>query len=95
MSDCLIVKPVKEYSISIYYWLKANEDKINFVGFQGTGLKHLDVNWLLRQKIKIIDYDNKKLLSLNKTIDSIIQLNSFKLDYLKKLMEYFLNNLFI
>ena len=52
MSDCLVVKPNSEYSITIYYWLKAVEKWINEVGFQGTGLKHLDINWLLRQKVK-------------------------------------------
>ena len=95
MSDCLIVKPTQNYSMSIYYWLKASEDTINYVGFQGTGLKHLDINWLLRQKVKIIDYDNKKLLSLNEMIDSIIKLNSSMLDWLKKLKSYLLSNLFI
>lgn len=41
MSDCLILRPI-EHAIGLYYFLVANEKKINITGFQGTGLKHLD-----------------------------------------------------
>lgn len=95
MSDCLVVKPNSEYSITIYYWLKAVEKWINEVGFQGTGLKHLDINWLLRQKVKIIEYDNKKLSNFNKELNSLIELNSLVLEKLKLIKNIFLNLMFI
>ena len=95
MSDCLVVKPNTEYSITIYYWLKALEKWIGTVGFQGTGLKHLDINWLLRQKVKIIKYDNKKLFNLNKEIDSLIDVNCLVLEKLKLIKNIFLNLIFI
>ena len=95
MSDCLVVKPNSEYSITIYYWLKAVEKCINEVGFQGTGLKHLDINWLLRQKVKIIEYDNKKLSNFNKELNSLIELNSLVLEKLKLIKNIFLNLMFI
>lgn len=95
MSDCLVVKPNSEYSITIYYWLKAVEKWIDAVGFQGTGLKHLDTNWLLRQKIKIIEYDNKKLSNFNKELNSLIELDSLVLEKLKLIKNIFLNLMFI
>ena len=95
MSDCLVVKPNSEYSITIYYWLKVVEKWINEVGFQGTGLKHLDINWLLRQKVKIIEYDNKKLSNFNKELNSLIELNSLVLEKLKLIKNIFLNLMFI
>ena len=95
MSDCLVVKPNSEYSIAIYYWFKSVEKWINEVGFQGTGLKHLDINWLLRQKVKIIEYDNKKLSNFNKELNSLIELNSLVLEKLKLLKNIFLNLMFI
>ena len=95
MSDCLVVKPNSEYSITIYYWLKAVEKWIDAVGFQGTGLKHLDINWLLRQKVKIIKYDNKKLSNFNKELNSLIELNSLVLEKLKLIKNIFLNLMFI
>ena len=95
MSDCLVLKPNSEYSITIYYWLKAVEKWINEVGFQGTGLKHLDINWLLRQKVKIIEYDNKKLSNFNKELNSLIELNSLVLEKLKLIKNIFLNLMFI
>lgn len=95
MSDCLVLKPNSEYSITIYYWLKAVEKWINEVGFQGTGLKHLDINWLLRQKVKIIEYDNEKLSNFNKELNSLIELNSLVLEKLKLIKNIFLNLMFI
>ena len=95
MSDCLVVKPNSEYSITIYYWLKAVEKWINEVGFQGTGLKHLDISWLLRQKVKIIEYDNKKLSNFNKELNSLIELNSLVLEKLNLIKNIFLNLMFI
>lgn len=95
MSDCLVVKTNSKYSITIYYWLKSIEKWIDAVGFQGTGLKHLDINWLLRQKVKIIEYDNKKLSNFNKELNSLIELNSFVLEKLKLLKNIFLNLMFI
>ncbi len=95
MSDCLVVKTNSKYSITIYYWLKAVEKWINEVCFQGTGLKHLDINWLLRQKVKIIEYDNKKLSNFNKELNSLIELNSLVLEKLKLIKNIFLNLMFI
>ena len=95
MSDCLVVKTNSKYSITIYYWLKSVEKWIDTVGFQGTGLKHLDINWLLRQKVKIIEYDNKKLSNFNKELNSLIELNSLVLEKLKLLKNIFLNLMFI
>lgn len=95
MSDCLVVKTNSKYSITIYYWFKSVEKWIDAVGFQGTGLKHLDINWLLRQKVKIIEYDNKKLSNFNKELNSLIELNSLVLEKLKLLKNIFLNLMFI
>lgn len=94
MSDCLVLKPL-EKSMSLYYWLKSNEKRINDIGFQGTGLKHLDLKWLLRQNVIIINYDEKKLFNLNMCLDKIIELNSLLLDKLLIVKKQLLNSLFI
>ena len=94
MSDCLVLK-LLSHSISLYYWLKFEESRINQKGFQGTGLRHLDVNWLLRQKVKLIEYDSQKLYALNDDLNCLIRMNELMLAKLNKLKAFFLNNMFI
>ena len=94
MSDCLILKP-RRNAISIYYWLKANEERINRVGFQGTGLRHLDPNWLMRQKISIINFDETRLSKMNEAIDKEININNQYLTNLKMIKNGLLNAMFI
>ena len=95
MSDCLIIKPQNRYSIALYYWLKAKERMIDKVGFQGTGLKHLDLNWLLRKNISLIEYNNKKLIKLNASLDYLINLNSLMLAKLIRVKKGLLDTMFI
>lgn len=94
MSDCLVLK-LLSHSISLYYWLKSEESRIDQKGFQGTGLRHLDINWLLRQKVKLIEYDSQKLYALNDDLNCLIRMNELMFAKLNKLKTFFLNNMFI
>ena len=94
MSDCLVLKP-KENSISIYFYFKRNEKKISLVGFQGTGLKHLDQDWLMRQKCPISRYNNEYLKKLNIISDNKIKSYEQQLEKLVQMKKTLLMNLFI
>ena len=94
MSDCLVLKP-KENSISIYFYFKRNEKRISLVGFQGTGLKHLDQDWLMRQKCPISRYNNEYLKKLNIISDNKIKSYEQQLEKLAQIKKTLLMNLFI
>lgn len=94
MSDCLILK-TKSNSLSVYYWLKTKEKEINNKGFQGTGLKHLDQDWLLKQYCPISVYDNEYLKKLNMIIDHKINNIEKKYIQLRLMKRGLLSNLFI
>lgn len=94
MSDCLILKP-KRNTMSLFLWLKANEEKINAIGFQGTGLKHLDQSWLLRQNITLSKFSEKILLNLMGATNNLIEKQKIRLDILGSAKQYLLSNLFI
>lgn len=94
MSDCSILKP-KENSTGLYYFLKSIEDKINRVGFQGTGLKHLDLSWLYKLKVILPKVEESKLSSINELINKKIGSISKVLEYLLHIKCYLLSNLFI
>ena len=94
MSDCLVLKP-KEKSMSIYFYLKITEKKINLVGFQGTGLKHLDQDWMLRQRCPISIYENNYLRKINFMIDNMIRLYEQEYEWLLLVKRKLLMNIFI
>ena len=94
MSDCLVLKP-KSNPIGIYYFLKSIEGRIDYVGFQGTGLRHLDQDWLLKQKVTLPSIDEAKLQFFNIEIDMRIEALNEKSESLLKMKRYLLSKLFI
>ena len=94
MSDCLILKP-KRNAMSLYVWLKSNEEKINAIGFQGTGLKHLDQSWLFRQNITLSKFSEEILFNLMGATNILIEKQKIRLDILCSVKQYLLSNLFI
>lgn len=92
MSDNLIIK-IKKRLFGVYYFLKANENKINYVGFQGTGIKHLDQNWLKRQYVILPQIPEEKLeileININKFVDNHVEqfkkLHQLKMQLMKDL----------
>ena len=94
MADNLIIK-VHKNLYGVYYYLKGNEARINYVGFQGTGIKHLDQNWLKRQYVILPFISEEKIEALENSINSIIKLLEDKLKKLHQLKMQLMKDLFI
>lgn len=94
MSDCLILKPIA-HAIGLYYFLVANEEKINITCFQGTGLKHLDQKWFFNLKVKLPKLSDTELNNFNELIESQIQSLTKKVKLMKSFKQYLLANMFI
>lgn len=96
MSDCYIISTKSAINTKyFFYLLKRMEKYINYVGFNGSGLKHLDKKWFKKQKVnlpdiniqmKIVDY----LDSLNREISllksEIIMLRQQKKGLMQQLL---------
>ena len=94
MSDCLVLKP-KRNPTGLYFFLKAEEKKINQLGFQGTGLRHLDQNWLFRQMVCLPPISEDVLECLNDRIDQKISTMEKKVKLCEKIKDFLLVNMFI
>ena len=94
MSDCLVLKTNKN-GLAIFMYLKYIEKKINFIAFQGTGLKHLDQQWLFKQEVIIPKLYSATLYNLFDSINKKIQKEENKMDDTKSLKTFMLSNLFI
>lgn len=93
-ADCLVIKP-KRNLMRIYYFLKNLEKRLNYIGFQGTGLRHLDLDWLMRQKVRLPNVDEEKLQKITHAIDMQQQVYERKKNSLYKIKQFLLSNLFI
>ena len=94
MTDCLVIQ-IKNKNETYYYFnvLKELQDKIDNIGFEGSGLKHLNKNWLFNLKVpKCININYTKVISL---MEKGIQINIKILNNLTYCKNYMLNNLFI
>lgn len=94
MSDCLILRPIA-HAIGLYYFLVANEKRINIAGFQGTGLKHLDQKWFFNLKIILPNLSDGELNKLNELTESKIENLKKKVRLMKSFKQYLLANMFI
>ena len=94
MSDCLVLKP-KRNPTGLYFFLKAEDKKINQLGFQGTGLRHLDQNWLFRQMVCLPPISEDILECLNDRIDQKISTIEKKIKLCEKIKDFLLVNMFI
>ena len=94
MSDCLILRPIA-HAIGLYYFLVANEKKINIAGFQGTGLKHLDQKWFFNLKVILPSLSDAELNKLNELTEYQIENLKKKAQLMKSFKQYLLANMFI
>ena len=94
MSDCLILRPIA-HAIGLYYFLVANEKRINITGFQGTGLKHLDQKWFFNLKVILPNLSDAELNKLNELTESQIENLKKKVKLMKSFKQYLLANMFI
>lgn len=51
MSDCFVFSIKEQNAKFVYYVLQNQIDKINLLGFTGSGLKHLDKKWFYKLKL--------------------------------------------
>jgi len=95
--DCLTLKisNKKVYGLFLYYYLTSKLNILNKVGFQGTGLKHLEKNFLynficlippFNEQIKISQVLNKVDQLLDKTQKTIEEIQHLKKGLMVKIL---------
>ena len=94
MADNLIIK-IRKNLYGVYFYLKGIESKINYVGFQGTGIRHLDQNWLKRQYVILPPMSDKKLEALEENTSNYIKILEIKLKKLHLIKMQLMKDLFI
>ena len=96
MSDCLVIKCSKivEPKFILYVLLNFIE-KINHIGFVGSGLKHLDKDWFENMSIPQYSSIHDKYLNLINTLALKLDKEELLLKKLKEQKKYLLSNMFI
>ena len=94
MADNLIIK-IRNNLYGVYYYLKRIETRINYIGFQGTGIRHLDQNWLKRQYVILPPISDKKIESLEENTNNYIKILEIKLKKLHLIKMQLMKDLFI
>jgi len=94
MADNLIIK-IRKNLYGVYYYLKGIESRINYIGFQGTGIRHLDQNWLKRQYVILPSISDKKIEALEENINNYIKVLEIKLKKLHLIKMQLMKDLFI
>jgi type I restriction enzyme S subunit len=79
----------------LYRWIEFNKNKINYQGFQGSGIKHLDKDYLRKQKFLIPPLaEQKRIASIIANVDNVIKLIIEKNTKLENLKKAVMNKLF-
>ena len=94
MADNLIIK-IRKNLYGVYYYLKGIESRINYIGFQGTGIRHLDQNWLKRQYVILPPISDKKIEALEENTNNYIKILEIKLKKLHLIKMQLMKDLFI
>lgn len=98
-TDCIVLEITDDYSTKfVYYFLKSNQKVIEDLGFEGSGLKHLQKDFLfnlkidnipLEQQIQISDYlDNETI-----KIDAVIAKNKKLIQLLEEKRVVLINHI--
>lgn len=94
MADNLIIK-IRKNLYGVYFYLKGIESRINYIGFQGTGIRHLDQNWLKRQYVILPPISDKKIEALEANTNNYIKILEIKLKKLHLIKMQLMKDLFI
>lgn len=96
MSDCLILK-INSTDLTTFYSnvLRGKQDYINHVGFEGSGLKHLNKDWLLNMQVPTYNKSIRKYLLAIEMLKEKLQKEKDILSLYKKQKAYLLQNMFI
>ena len=77
-----------------YRFLFQNLEKINYLGFQGSGIKHLDKEFIKKIKIPIPPLpEQKKIASILTSVDEVIENTQKQIDKLQDLKKAAMNEL--
>ncbi len=96
MSDCLVIRFFESQLTNFYInVLWQYQRYIEYIGFEGSGLKHLNKEWLLKLKVPVINEQVKKYLILIDDLKEKIKKEKDMLELYKKQKAYLLQNLFI
>ena len=96
MSDCLIIK-IKDASLTKFYSIVfSNLQKyIDYVGFEGSGLKHLNKDWLLKLQVPQYGKEAEIFIKMIDNLKEKLQKEKDILSLYKKQKAYLLSNMFI
>ena len=93
-ADCMVFTTKTDIVKFVYYQLFNNINKINKLGFTGSGLKHLDKKWFDNFKIPLPPLqEQQKIAEILTLQDKEIQLNKNKLKLLKEQKKGLMQNL--
>ena len=96
MSDCLVIRfrnslLTKFYSIVFSVLQKY----IDYIGFEGSGLKHLNKDWFLKLQVPQCDENAEKFICIINDLKEKLQIEKDILSLYKKQKAYLLQNMFI
>ncbi|MCF7820292.1 MAG: restriction endonuclease subunit S [Candidatus Pacebacteria bacterium] len=94
MSDCFVFSSSCNTQF-LFYWLKLRKRLINHIGFAGSGIKHLDKKWFLKQKIELSKNpkEQQAIATILSTADQEIEVLEQKKKIIEDQKKYLLNNL--
>lgn len=94
MSDNMVFKSTMGTKF-VYYYLSYKNDWINYLGFTGSGIKHLDKKWF--GKIKVLCpsiEEQKKIGGFLSAIDKLIDKQREKVELLKEIKKGYLQKIY-
>ena len=96
MSDCLVIK-FKSPKLTNFYSivLSTLQKYINYVGFEGSGLKHLNKDWLLKLQVPQYGSEAETFIKIIDELKEKLQKEKDILSLYKKQKAYLLANMFI
>ena len=89
------IKDKKIVDKYIYYFLESKKELINYKGFQGSGLKHLDKNFIKKIKIIIPQIEEqRKIIKLLSMFDRFIKNLEHKINKIENIHKGLLDKFF-
>lgn len=96
MSDCLVIK-IRNTSLTSFYSIVFSvlQKYIDYIGFEGSGLKHLNKDWFLKFQVPQCDENAEKFICMINDLKEKLQIEKDILSLYKKQKTYLLQNMFI
>jgi hypothetical protein len=96
MSDCLVIK-FKSSKLTNFYSIVFStlQKYIDYVGFEGSGLKHLNKDWLIKLQVPQYGSEAETFIKIIDDLKEKLQKEKDILSAYKKQKAYLLSNMFI